>query len=115
MSKTNILIVEDDRDLREALCDTLGLAGYETLDASDGLAALAVLEKRKVGLVALPTVRQGAVAMREAFKVLERSGCGYAIVDAVADEDGSGGGEESVEADQGEATEERSPPRTHEP
>ena len=51
MKTLPILIVEDDRDLREALCDTLGLAGYETLDASDGLAALAVLGKRKVGLV----------------------------------------------------------------
>jgi 3-dehydrotetronate 4-kinase len=43
--------------------------------------------KRKVGLVALPAVRQGAVAMREAFEALKRSGHGYAIVDAVADED----------------------------
>ncbi|HUX63930.1 sigma-54 dependent transcriptional regulator [Sulfuricella sp.] len=51
MKTLPILVVEDDRDLREALCDTLGLAGYETLDASDGLAALAVLGKRSVGLV----------------------------------------------------------------
>jgi two-component system response regulator FlrC len=51
MKTLPILIVEDDQDLREALRDTLRLAGYETLDASDGCAALAVLEKRKVGLV----------------------------------------------------------------
>jgi uncharacterized protein YgbK (DUF1537 family) len=43
--------------------------------------------RRKVGLVALPTVRQGAAAMREAFEKLKASGHGYAIVDAVADED----------------------------
>jgi uncharacterized protein YgbK (DUF1537 family) len=43
--------------------------------------------KRKVGLVALPTVRQGAAAMRAAFEALRRSGHAYAIVDAVADED----------------------------
>jgi 3-dehydrotetronate 4-kinase len=43
--------------------------------------------KRKVGLVALPTVRQGAAAMREQFEKLKASGYGYAIVDAVADED----------------------------
>jgi uncharacterized protein YgbK (DUF1537 family) len=43
--------------------------------------------KRKVGLVALPTVRQGAAAMREAIADLKASGHGYAIVDAVADED----------------------------
>ena len=43
--------------------------------------------KRKVGLVALPTVRQGAAAMREAFAKLKDSGHAYAIVDAVANED----------------------------
>ncbi|MSQ62432.1 MAG: four-carbon acid sugar kinase family protein [Betaproteobacteria bacterium] len=43
--------------------------------------------KHKVDLVALPTVRQGAAAMREAFKNLKESGHTYAIVDAVADED----------------------------
>ncbi len=43
--------------------------------------------KHKVGLVALPTVRQGAAALREAFAKLKDSGHAYAIVDAVADED----------------------------
>lgn len=43
--------------------------------------------KRKVGLVPLPTVRQGADAMRAALSALRESGHGYAIVDAVADED----------------------------
>ncbi len=43
--------------------------------------------RRKVGLVALPTVRQGAAAMREAFAALAASGHGFAIVDAAADED----------------------------
>lgn len=51
MKPLPILIVEDDRDLREALCDTLGLAGYEALSAADGAAALALLGKRRVGLV----------------------------------------------------------------
>jgi uncharacterized protein YgbK (DUF1537 family) len=43
--------------------------------------------KHKVGLVALPTVRQGADAIRDAFRKLQASGHAYAIVDAVADED----------------------------
>lgn len=46
-----ILIVEDDRDLREALCDTLALSGYETIGVADGHAALTELERRTVGLV----------------------------------------------------------------
>ncbi len=51
MKTLPILIVEDDQDLREALCDTLALAGYEALGAADGPAALAMLDKRRVGLV----------------------------------------------------------------
>jgi two-component system response regulator FlrC len=46
-----ILVVEDDRDLREALCDTLTLSGYETVGASDGEAALSELRRRAFGLV----------------------------------------------------------------
>ena len=43
--------------------------------------------KLTVGLVALPVVRQGPGAMRDAFAKLKDSGHAYAIVDAVADED----------------------------
>ncbi|WP_269532398.1 sigma-54 dependent transcriptional regulator [Chitinimonas sp. BJYL2] len=46
-----LLIVEDDNDLREALTDTLELAGYQVLTAEDGEAGLAVLEAHKVGMV----------------------------------------------------------------
>lgn len=43
--------------------------------------------RRKVGLVPLPAVRRGAPAMKAAFEKLRDSGCSYAIVDAVEDED----------------------------
>ncbi|MBM3352388.1 MAG: four-carbon acid sugar kinase family protein [Betaproteobacteria bacterium] len=43
--------------------------------------------RRKVGLVPLATVRQGAQAMREAFAALQASGHAYAVVDAVEDQD----------------------------
>jgi two-component system response regulator FlrC len=46
-----VLIVEDDAALREALEDTLYLAGYQVIQAGDGEAALAVLEKDRVGIV----------------------------------------------------------------
>lgn len=51
MSALPILIVEDDRDLREALTDTLELAGYTVRVAEDGSAALQILEREAVGLV----------------------------------------------------------------
>ena len=49
--KLPILVVEDDADLREAIVDTLSLAGYPTLEAGDGSAALLQLKKTPVGLI----------------------------------------------------------------
>ena len=46
-----VLVVEDDADLREAIVDTLSLAGYATLEAADGHQALVCLKRELVGLV----------------------------------------------------------------
>jgi len=46
-----ILIAEDDRALREALTDTLELAGYEVIAAADGEHALVELERARVGMI----------------------------------------------------------------
>jgi len=46
-----ILIVEDDSELREALCDTLELAGFEYLEAEDAETALEILTKQQVAMV----------------------------------------------------------------
>jgi two-component system, response regulator FlrC len=46
-----VLVVEDDANLREALTDTLELAGYSAIAASDAEQALAWLDKGKPGLV----------------------------------------------------------------
>ena len=51
MSKACIFVVEDDADLREALGDTLGLAGYETVLIGDGRLALDALEQREPDLI----------------------------------------------------------------
>ncbi len=49
--KLPVLVVEDDADLREAIVDTLSLAGYPTVEAGDGSAALQQLKKAPVGLI----------------------------------------------------------------
>lgn len=46
MTDPKILVVEDDPSLREALCDTLELAGYAVLAAADGHAALVQIDAR---------------------------------------------------------------------
>ncbi len=51
MSHAAVMVVEDDPALREALCATLDLAGYRSLPAGDGAAALALLERERPALV----------------------------------------------------------------
>lgn len=52
MSQSKILVVEDDLNLREALCETLELAGYAVATAADGMAALEILgQQTDTGLV----------------------------------------------------------------
>ena len=46
-----ILVVEDDPNLREAVCDTLELAGQAVVSAAGGLEALKLLETQPVALV----------------------------------------------------------------
>jgi len=58
MQALPILIVEDDHDLREALSDTLKLAGYRVVEAQDGEAALKLMAGQKVGLVVSDVMMQ---------------------------------------------------------
>ena len=51
MSKSKILVVEDDAGLREALLDTLLLSGYECFEADSGEAALLQLKNQTIDLV----------------------------------------------------------------
>ncbi|QIB52804.1 sigma-54 dependent transcriptional regulator [Pseudomonas sp. OIL-1] len=48
---TRILLVEDDRGLREALADTLLLGGYEYFEAENAETALKLLERETVSMV----------------------------------------------------------------
>jgi DNA-binding response OmpR family regulator len=48
-----ILVVEDNHDLRHLFRDALSLAGFEVLEAADGLTALQVLDGYVVDLVVL--------------------------------------------------------------
>lgn len=51
MSSLPILVVEDDPNLREAICDTLELAGRTVLAADGGETALAWLSRESVAIV----------------------------------------------------------------
>jgi two-component system response regulator FlrC len=67
-----LLIVEDDRDLRDAICITLELAGYAVVPAADGGEALAALERGRFGLVISDIQMQpldGLVLLREVKRI----------------------------------------------
>jgi two-component system response regulator FlrC len=51
MAKQKVLVVEDDADLREALVDTLLLAGYQCIEAESGEQALLQLKSHQVKIV----------------------------------------------------------------
>ncbi len=51
MNSRTILVVEDDLQLRDAVVDTLQIAGYDTAEAENGIDALALLSKETVDLV----------------------------------------------------------------
>ena len=51
MSQSQILIVDDDSSLREAICDTLMLAGYSCIEAGSGEEALKLLTTRRADMV----------------------------------------------------------------
>ncbi len=51
MNQATVLVVEDDPELREALCETLELAGYNVEASSDGTSALEILSTTAVGMV----------------------------------------------------------------
>ncbi|OUS29675.1 sigma-54-dependent Fis family transcriptional regulator [Gammaproteobacteria bacterium 45_16_T64] len=51
MHKSNIMIVEDDTDLREVIVDTLEMEGFSVISACDGEEALLQLSRHSVSLV----------------------------------------------------------------
>lgn len=68
MKTLPVLVVEDDHDLREALCDTLALTGYEAVGVSDGPTALERLAQQRFGIVVTDVQMQpmdGHVLLRE--------------------------------------------------
>ena len=68
-----ILIVEDDNELREALCDTLELAGFDFLAAEDAERALVLLQEHQVDMVVSDVNMPGM----NGHELLEKIRAGY--------------------------------------
>lgn len=70
-SKGLILVVEDDLQLREALCDTLELAGYSVLQAESGETALELLAVQQADMV-VSDVNMGGMSGHELQACLQQ-------------------------------------------
>ena len=64
MNTSKILVVEDDSGLREALVDTLLLAGYQCVEADSGEAALLQLKNHKIDLVVTDVQMNGMSGLK---------------------------------------------------
>lgn len=71
MSKGIVLVVEDDRELREALKDTLELAGFEVLQVDSGEGALALLQGQRVNMV-VSDINMGGISGHELLVRLQQ-------------------------------------------
>ncbi len=74
-----ILVVEDDRDLRELFCAVLADNGYTAIEASDGAAALEILEETKADLAVLDVMLPGMDGY-ELTRLLRESGMNLPIL-----------------------------------
>ena len=51
MTPKVVLVVDDDEDVRESICDVLAMAGHRSVGAADGRAALELLHTRRFDLI----------------------------------------------------------------
>ena len=79
---TDILVVEDNTELREVLTDFLRNEGYTVSSAGDGDKALALYEKYGARLLVLDIMLPGASGMRILDKVREKSNTPVIMVSA---------------------------------
>lgn len=86
MAKQKILVVEDDRDLREALCLTLDVAGYPYEEASSGEMALDILKDTQVDMV-ISDVNMPGIDGHELLKRVKANhpGLPFALMTAYGD------------------------------
>ena len=72
MSRGSVLVVDDEPDVREVLCEFLSHRGYDVVDAENGQAALKILE----------TLRPDVVLMDVAMPVMDGMETLGRIIDA---------------------------------
>lgn len=71
MTQFTVLVTDDDQDIRDGIEIYLKNEGYHVLKASDGVEAIAVLEKHEVHLIVLDIMMPNMDGIQATFKIRE--------------------------------------------
>ena len=69
METINILVVDDDREIVNAICKLLESEGYKTLKAYDGLDAIDILNQNTVHLIILDIMMPNQDGLTTTMKI----------------------------------------------
>ena len=75
----NILVVEDNTDMRELFCTVLSDSGYHCIPATDGLDALEIMDREYIDLIVADIMMPGMDGY-ELTKTLRDSKCEIPIL-----------------------------------
>lgn len=87
MSKARILVADDDRLVLATLSASLKEAGYETLEANDGVEAVELCERHRPDLAILDIRMPNMDGIEAASKLQEITGTPFIILSAYSDQD----------------------------
>lgn len=69
--KYNVLVVDDDKEIRDSIEIYLRNEGYNVVEAVDGIAALEILEKEEIHLILMDIMMPNMDGIKATFKIRE--------------------------------------------
>ena len=84
--KINILIVEDEKEIREGVSEYLSEVGYNIISAEDGLQAIELFENNKIDLVILDIMLPKANGFVVLNKIRQESNVPVIMLTAMSDD-----------------------------
>ena len=81
-----LLIVEDDKQTNEAICEYLKSAGHKIVPAFDGLEALTIFEQENIDLVVLDIMLPKITGLGVLHELRKKSSVPIIMLTAIEDE-----------------------------
>lgn len=86
MTQFTVLVTDDDQDIRDGIEIYLKNEGYQVLKATDGMEALALLEKHEVHLIILDIMMPNMDGIQATFKIREERNIPIIMLSAKAED-----------------------------